>query len=433
MRILVLGGYGLVGSSIIRHLLEQGHDVTGLGRSVTRVRRTMPTVRWIAHDLTRLATAADWLAVLRDAGPEAIVNCAGALQDGVRDDVAAVQHRAIAALVAAMPAAGVSRFVQISAPGAGEAGRTLFMRSKGEADAAVAASTVDWVILRPGLVLAPEAYGGSAVLRALAAVPWVQPIAFADAQLQTVGAEDIARAVAAVLADQVPSRQIYDLVEDEAHTMRDVVAAMRGWLGLAPAVVIEVPAILVRGVGLLADGLGRLGWRSPLRTTALTELARGVTGDPSAWRRAAGPAIAPLTTTLRRLPSTVQERWFARSYFLKPAAIGVLAAFWLLSGIIALLQFDAASQVLLDRGLGHGTAAAIVAGGALVDIGLGLAILVHATMRTAALGMIAVTLAYLAGATLLAPGLWLDPIGPLLKTLPAAMLAVVVLALAEER
>ena len=54
-------------------------------------------------------------------------------------------------------------------------------------------------------------------------------------------------------------------------------------------------------------------------------------------------------------------------------------------------------------------------------------------LKKAALGMIAVSLAYLLGATLFAPGLWLAPLGPLVKIFPAMLLALFVLALADDR
>ena len=59
--------------------------------------------------------------------------------------------------------------------------------------------------------------------------------------------------------------------------------------------------------------------------------------------------------------------------------------------------------------------------------------LVRATHKAAALGMIGVTVGYLAAGTLLAPLLWVDPLGPFIKTLPGAVLALVALAVAEER
>jgi uncharacterized protein YbjT (DUF2867 family) len=434
MRVLVLGGYGLIGGPVVRRLLDAGHEVTGIGRDVARARRRFPEAEWIAADIAQLSDEARWGPVLSQARAEAIVNCAGALQDGRRDDLAAVQSTAIRALVAAAPLHGVSRFVQISAPRASLTAATPFMRTKGEADHALAASLLDWTILRPGLVISPEAYGGTALLRALASCPVVQPLVFADRQVQTVSVEDVATAVLAVLAGEAAGRTVYDLVEDEPRTFRETVRCVRGWLGVAPARrEIAVPLPCVRAAARIADGLGWLGWRSPMRTTALNEIAAGVIGDPAPWRAATGRSLASLPDTLRHLPSTVQERWFARAFLLKPFVIATLALFWCVTGLVALLNPDAAAQVLTLRGLGEGPAHAIAIGGALVDIALGLAILWRPALVRAALGMISVTVLYLVGGSLLAPDLWIDPLGPLVKAVPAMALAVVVLALAEDR
>lgn len=47
--------------------------------------------------------------------------------------------------------------------------------------------------------------------------------------------------------------------------------------------------------------------------------------------------------------------------------------------------------------------------------------------------MVALSLAYLASATVLAPGLWVDPLGPLVKVLPSIVLTLVALAILDER
>lgn len=109
-----------------------------------------------------------------------------------------VHHHAIAALAEACAAAGV-KLVQISASGASEAASTHFMRSKARGDGAVLASGAEAWVLRPGLVLARTGYGGTALLRMLAAVPWVQPITLGKVPVQTVGVDDLAAAVLARL------------------------------------------------------------------------------------------------------------------------------------------------------------------------------------------------------------------------------------------
>lgn len=433
MRILVLGGYGLIGAAVVRRLLADGHHVTGLGRDVRAARRRLPAAEWLEADLSALVDAASWRSILAGARPEAIVNCAGALQDGLRDDVVAVQLGAMVALYEAAERAGVSRFVQISAPRADEGSETRFMRSKGAADAALARTKLAWSILRPGLVLAPEAYGGTALLRALSAFPVIQPLVLPNARLQTVAVHDVAAAVVDCLSGRVPSRRTFDLVEERTHTLAEVVGRMRAWQGHAPARQIRLPVWLGRGLAKVCDGLGWLGWRAPLRSTALAEIEAGVIGDPEPWRQAGGTPIADLDRTLARLPATLQERWFARAFLVKPLAIATLAAFWIASGVITLAAPDAAAHVLRASGVGAPTAYGIAIGGALLDVVLGLAILLRRWLPLAALGMLGTTTAYLMGGTWFVPGLWLDPLGPLVKAIPAAVLAVVVLALAEDR
>ena len=63
------------------------------------------------------------------------------------------------------------KFIQISAAGVSEDASTEFFRSKARGDAALAATDLDFVILRPALVIGSQAYGGIALLRAAAANP----------------------------------------------------------------------------------------------------------------------------------------------------------------------------------------------------------------------------------------------------------------------
>jgi len=222
-------------------------------------------------------------------------------------------------------------------------------------------------------------------------------------------------------------------VEEESRRLDDVLRALRAWLGLPEARVLCVPEWMARPAFVLGDALGRLGWRSPLRSAAWAEIGRGVTGDPATWNAVTGRPVRELHATLRAIPVTVQERWFARMWPMKAVAIGTLSAFWLASGVIGAFRFEAAMAVLTTRGMAGWVAAIAVAMGSLIDIALGAGILVRRWMRAAALGMVAVTLGYLAGASLFAPDLWLDPLGPMVKTIPAAVLALVALAVAEER
>jgi hypothetical protein len=130
----------------------------------------------------------------------------------------------------------------------------------------------------------------------------------------------------------------------------------------------------------------------------------------------------------------VQERWFARAYFAKPAILACLFAFWLLSGLIGLtVGSQEAVAVLTASGMEPGLAAGAVVGGSLADIALALLLLWRPTAARALQGMLLVTGGYLIGGALVRPDLWLDPMGSLLKSIPAAFLALAALTTLDER
>lgn len=429
MRIVVIGAYGLLGGFVTARLLREGHQIIGVGREVRAATRRFPAVRWASLDL-RDATSADWRALLTDA--DALVNCAGALQDSARDNLQLVHVDAVSTLADACAAAGVRRLVHISAVGV-ERGVGAFGRTKSAADEALRSSDLDWVILRPGLVLAPAAFGGSALLRALAAFPPFIPALDPGATIQIVSVEDVAEAVSRSVLPSAPARFTCDLVAAEQTALADILIALRRWLGLAPAPVIAVPAWVGRAAASAADALAWLGWRSPLRTASIEQLAAGVLGRTQDAPERLGFTPLSLDETLAQWPSGVQERWFARLYLFKPLALATLAAFWGVSGIIGLANHAAATRLLTGAALPHPLAADLVLAGALADIVIAALVAFRNTAPLALKAMIAVTAAYLLGATLWLPQLWTDPLGPLVKSVPAAVLALGVLAIMDER
>jgi uncharacterized protein YbjT (DUF2867 family) len=429
LRVLILGGYGFIGREIASRLIAAGHEITGVGRSIDVGKRLLPEATWIATDIAKLQTPVAWHNHLE--GIDAVVNAAGALQSGRRDNVEAIHHLAIAALVSACEAQGVDRLVQISAAGANASANTQFMRSKARGDSCVKTSSLRWIIVRPGLVVGANAYGGTALIRVLSSIPIVQPIAFGNQQIQTVSAHDLAEVTVDALDGQLPAQTEFDLVEDEQHTLLSIVQQFRVWLGVRSArTQIAIPDWVLYAFVTVADIFGHLGWRSPLRTTTMRVLSGGVIGDPSVFRQISDRKLLSLTQSLSRMPSTLQERWFARLYFTMPAAIGVLAIFWLLTGLIALLNLETATVM---TGLSADVGKWAVIFGAGIDIGLGASILYRPWARSACWGMVVVTVFYLLVGSIVRPDLWADPLGPLVKTLPVLMLAVVAGLMLEER
>jgi len=427
---IVLGGYGLIGIACVRALTEAGFEVSGVGRSRRSAHAAAPSVKWIIRDIPTI-TIEEWLGLLSDV--DVIVNASGALQDGAMDDLEAIHVTAVARLAKAAAALPV-RIIQISAAGVSDTASTAFFRTKAQGDMILSSHAENWVILRPTLVLSEDAYGGTALLRAAAALPVIQPRILPTALVQTVYVGDIAAAVVASALGKVPAGTIADLTEHETRSFPDLLAKMRRWQGwAAPVCRPTIPAVLVSAAGKIADLFGHLGWRSPLRSTALKTLADGIHGDPYAWENAGGRPCRSLDETLALLPATRQEKLFARAYVALPLAIGTLAIFWCLSGLITLIDPSRAMSVLADRAVASWVIAPTVLGGAVADILLGIGILWRPWTRHAALGMLGLSSAYLIGSMSVAPDLWADPLGPMIKVFPGMTLAVIVWLLMEER
>ncbi|MDR6955803.1 uncharacterized protein YbjT (DUF2867 family) [Ancylobacter sp. 3268] len=428
-RILVIGATGLIGAHIAASLCAAGHEVTGMARHVGSAARRMPAIDWEAVDLAR-ASARDWSRHL--AGIEAVVNCAGALQSGPADDLTGTHERGLKVLVAACETAGVRRFVHFSAMGVDRMTPTEFSRSKLVGDEALMVSCLDWVILRPSVVLGPAAYGASALVRGLAALPIV-PVMPDTAPLQPVALEDVVATVAFFVKPEAPTRLALELAGPDRLAFIELVRLYRRWLGHPPAREIVLPGGLADLLYRLGDLAGVLGWRPPVRSTARREIARGAVGDPTEWTRITDIVPRSIAVMLNARPASVQEGWFAGLYLLKPLVLVSLAIFWVGSGLASLGPGYESGIAMLQQGGAGAIAPLSVIGGGLADLLVGLAIAIRRTARPALLAGIAVALFYALAGSFFTPWLWFDPLAPLLKIAPVIALHLTALATLRDR
>lgn len=430
MHVLVTGTTGLIGASVVARLREDGHHVTGIARNVSRAERRLPDIRWIAFDIADTARADTWQALLD--GVDAVVNCAGALQDGPRDSVAGVHERGLAVLVEACKSARVWRFIQLSAISIDRETPTRFSQTKRAGDEALMRSSLDWIILRPSVILGRAAYGGSALCRGLAALP-VLPVMPETAPLQVVQLDNVTATVLACLRPETPSRLTLELAGPERLSFAEVVQHYRRWLGWPDAPEWRVPSPLAAIFFRLGDFAGLLGWRSPIRSTARREIARGAVGDPTEWMRVTGISPRSLAEALAAEPTSVQERWFAGLYFLKALLFIIFPLFWIVTGLISIGPgYQAGVGLMRDGGAGALSGPIVLAGG-LADILIGIPIAIRRTSRAGLYAGLAITVFYFIAGSVLLPALWADPFGVLLKALPILVLNLIAIAILEDR
>lgn len=425
MKIAVIGGTGLIGSALVARLSSAGHSIVSISRSAARA-----SADGVYVDISKATSSSYWLPYLE--GVEAIVNCAGVLQDAPNDSTSMVHYQGIANLFEACEQLQIRRVIHFSAIGVDREARSAFSKTKLAGDRELMRRNLDWIILRPSVVLGRSAFGASALMRGLAALP-VIPIMPNTGQLQIVLLEDVVRTVEYLLDPAAPSRQIIELVGPDRYSFAEVVFLIRRWCRWPPAHEIHVPQLLTNILFKLGDLISLLGWRPPVRTTAQLEIARGAVGNVEHLQRL---QLQPksLTQFFSDETASVQERWFARMYFLKAIALIILCLFWLSTAFVSLGPgWDYGIGLMREGGV-EGTGAVLtVIAGALADLAIGLAIAYRPTSRYGLYAAITISFTYAIVGTLLVPRLWADPLGPMLKIWPIIVLHFMALAILEDR
>jgi uncharacterized protein YbjT (DUF2867 family) len=435
-KILVLGASGLIGRFVSDDLRARGFEVVGIAR------RFAPAQKVNSFDLEMPLLALDQAALARligDRGIDLVVNCLGVLQDGPGSDTGAVHRDFVARLLQAIRDSGRAvRLVHLSIPGTADDDHTAFSITKREAERLIAASGNAYAILRPGFVIAPSAYGGSAMLRALAALPVDLPAAESATPFQPVDVGDIAATIAWLAGretgDMTINAVVWDLMQPQPVTLGRVIEQFRWSFGTTEMPRIALPSFLLDLGARAGDLANWFGWMPPMRTTAIAELRRGVTGDPRGWMQATGIVPKTLAQAIGQRSATIQDKWFARLFLIKALVIASLAAFWIASGFIALvLSFPATEAILVSHGFPPSMVVPFAGITSLMDMSIGVLI---ALRRTCAAGLIAgifVSLGYMLGTAVLTPDLWLEPLGALVKTGPAIVLMLVALLTLDNR
>jgi len=427
---LVFGAAGLIGQYLTTDLRRRGFRAIGIARRFT----AQPEADDLEQPIMTM-TAPDLAALLRATQADVIVNCLGVLQDSPGSAAHDVHVAFVRRLIDAVRQSGRDiRLIQLSMPGRDTDDRTPFSRTKREAERLIRASGLRHVILRPGFVIAPAAFGGSALMRALGALPFALGEAEASVPFAPVAIEDVAETVATIVDDSsiAGDAATWDLMQREPVTAGEVVAYFRKVLA-GPKPWLTLPSLLLTMGARLGDVASWLGWSPPIRSTALAELRRGVAGDPAVWIAATG--ITPQTLAdLATRPATIQDKWFARLYLIKAVIIVALVIFWVASGLIALtVSFNAAAAILSSHGFPRSLVVPATAASSLMDIAIGVAIAFRRTSPAGLIAGIAASLFYMIGAAVLTPDLWIEPLGALVKTFPAIVLMLVALLILDNR
>lgn len=256
--VTVFGGSGFVGSQAVRALTKRGWRVRVAVRRPNLAMELKPAGDVGQIQLMRcdVNSPDDVAAALQ--GADACVNLIGILYESGRRTFKAMHEDASRRMAEAARAAGVTRFVQVSAIGADAGSLSEYSRTKAAAEAAVREVYPDAVILRPSVVFGP----GDDFLNRFAAMATQSPalplVGGGKTRFQPVYVGDVAEAIAIAVTDLAPAGRTFELGGPAVQTFEDLLRLVLRETGRGRAL-LPIPFPLARLIGWVAQNSARVG------------------------------------------------------------------------------------------------------------------------------------------------------------------------------
>lgn len=247
--ILVIGGSGFIGSHLIAKLNDPGWRITVPTRRVMHAQHLLllPSVEDVieanVHDDATLCRLVQ--------GNDTVINLVGILhgksisKTSYGPEFARAHVELPRRIVAACAELGVRRYLHMSALGADSKGPSMYLRSKGDGEAAAFSDPrVHTTVFRPSVVFGDNDHFLNFFASLQRFLP-VMLIGAAEAKFQPVYVEDVAQAFVAALHDDHMAGKCYELAGPQVYTLRELVR-LAGEFSGHPKPVIGLPPRLAR-------------------------------------------------------------------------------------------------------------------------------------------------------------------------------------------
>jgi len=273
MKVLVTGGTGVVGQSVVSELLERGQSVRMLSRNAQ-------------EDVAQWGDRVDaWTASMGESdkvrgsadGCDVVVHIAGIVDESPPEvTFDSVNIGGTRNMLDEAKRAGVGRFVYLSSLGA-DTGKSAYHASKRDAESLVKKFDGGWIIMRPGNVYGPGDEVVSLLLQMVRSLPAIPVIDGGDDKFQPIWVDDLAIAIADAAERPDLHGRVLELAGNETTSTNDLMDRFGRITDRAPTR-IPIPGFLASAGAAIAD---LIGMPLPVNESQLTMLREGnVITDP---------------------------------------------------------------------------------------------------------------------------------------------------------
>lgn len=209
--ITVFGGSGFIGAQVVRALAKRGWRVRVAVRRPDLAGHLQPLggvgqIQPVQANVRNPASVAHAIA-----GADAVVNLVGILSESGRNTFGAVQAQGARTIAQAVAAAGITRFVHMSALSANAAAVSDYAASKAYGEKAALEAVPQAVILRASVIFGPEDKFFNRFAAMARMAPALPLIGGGETKFQPVFVGDVAEAVVACLDGKASAGAIYEL------------------------------------------------------------------------------------------------------------------------------------------------------------------------------------------------------------------------------
>ncbi len=272
--ILVTGCTGFVGSHTVNTLVAHGHEVRCLARG-TRALDRLPKehMTFAVGDVTQpeslldatrdVDTVIHLVAIIREKGDATFERI---IVEGTRNVVEAAKSQ------------GVRRIIYQSAIGARQDGVTGYHRAKWQAEETVRASGLEWIIVRPSVIIGRWGEFTQILRDLVCKTPVIPVIGSGEYRLQPLYVGDLMRAFVKILGDASVWGSLHEVAGPEQLTFNRMLRTAADVLGVRKPMV-HLPVSLMKP---MISVMERLTSRFPITSDQLAMLEEDNTTDRNA-------------------------------------------------------------------------------------------------------------------------------------------------------